>query len=107
MPDEGTGGILVLLGLEGMSLIPAALQQCSLPSKDCGNSGLFIALLSQPGCPLPVLCHPSALLALGTLSSQLVLNLGWISPFSGIPKRRILTRSFSLQLHHPGMTTPG
>lgn len=39
-------------------------------------------------------CHPSALLALGTLSSQLVLNLGWNSPFSGIPKRRILTRSF-------------
>lgn len=71
-----------------------SLQQCSLPSKDCGNSGLFIALFPQPGCPLPGLCHPSALLALGTLSSQLVLNLGWISPFSGIPKRRILTRSF-------------
>lgn len=25
VPDEGTGGILVLLDLEGMSLIPAAM----------------------------------------------------------------------------------
>lgn len=85
LPDGGTGGMLVLLGLAGMSLLTPALQQCSLPSKDGSNPSLFIALFSQPGCPLPVLCHPSALLALGTLSSQLVLNLGWISPFSGIP----------------------
>lgn len=71
LPGGGTGGILVLLLLEGM--------QCSLPSKDWSNSSSFIAL----GVPCP--CPPSALLALGTLSSQLVLNMGWISPFSGIP----------------------
>lgn len=112
-PDEGTGGILVSLDFEGISLvsldfegislITAALQQCSLPSKDWGNSSSFIALFSQPVCLLPVLGHPSALLALGTLPSQLVLKLGWISHFSGVPMHP--TQKF--QLHIPDLTTLG
>lgn len=92
-------------GLEGTSLTTAALQQCSLPSKDQGNSSLFIALFTHPGCALPVLCHPSALLALGTLSLQPVLNLGWISPFPGIPEHS--EQEFQFSVHIPSLTSLG
>lgn len=119
--------MLVLLGLEGMSRITPALHLDALHTARTRGaeqfwliyfhplstlrrgSGYIHSLASPhpctpgPWCPLPALRHPSALLALGALSSQLVVNLGEFLPFQMF--LCILTRCFSLELHIPDLTT--